>query len=711
MKKFACIYLIICAISTSIYAQNVGIGTVTPTATLDINGDLVLRVGDITISDSMVISLDLNTVRYSNYRIWTDAPYSPIIIRGIDAGTDGRVVTLYNRTGNSDLQFNNDDTASTSGNKILTGTNADLILYAGGILTLQYDTSVQRWVVNSSNQLSATSANEPMWLLSGNSGTNTAEHFLGTTDSLPLRIRLNNLWAGELNAGTRNYFIGDSAGISTTTGIKNIGIGSKVLRNNTIGSWNTAVGAQALTQSEGGNYNAAFGFSALDSTTYGSNNSAFGTQALRFNKGGSLNTAVGVNSLYQSRYASWNTSVGAYALFHSQTGIGNATLGVFTLYSNISGNNNVAVGNSAMNSNRSGSSNTAVGTNAMYSDTSGNFNTAIGAHSLVSNKRTNSNTAIGSFALYNHKINDFSTAVGAYALYFDTSGYYNTSIGYASLYSNRKGVGNTALGHGAIYSNTTGSYNTGVGYAALVSSETGSHNTAVGDSSQYSNTIGSKNTAIGKQALYHIVGGVGNTAVGYNSGTDPGSPNTNNTVSIGNDGYLNAATNQAFMGNLSTTWIGGNVPWATYSDSRVKTNISEDVKGLDFITRLRPVTYYRSIKAMTDITGNQEVEDYPEKYDIEKIKFTGFLAQEVEKAANDAGYDFSGVTNPGKINGLYTLSYEQFVVPLVKAVQELNHKLEEKVSIVNLELAALKSDNETLKQRVEKIEAFLLIKE
>ena len=34
------------------------------------------------------------------------------------------------------------------------------------------------------------------------------------------------------------------------------------------------------------------------------------------------------------------------------------------------------------------------------------------------------------------------------------------------------------------------------------------------------------------------------------------------------------------------------------------------------------------------------------QYDIQKIQFTGFLAQEVEKAAKQINYDFSGVDVP-----------------------------------------------------------------
>ena len=56
--------------------------------------------------------------------------------------------------------------------------------------------------------------------------------------------------------------------------------------------------------------------------------------------------------------------------------------------------------------------------------------------------------------------------------------------------------------------------------------------------------------------------------------------------------------------------------------------------------------------------------------DIEKIRMTGFIAQEVEQASNDCGYDFSGVEKPQTADGLYGLRYSEFVVPLVKAVQE-----------------------------------------
>jgi hypothetical protein len=49
---------------------------------------------------------------------------------------------------------------------------------------------------------------------------------------------------------------------------------------------------------------------------------------------------------------------------------------------------------------------------------------------------------------------------------------------------------------------------------------------------------------------------------------------------------------------------------------------------------------------------------------------TGFLAQEVEKAAGAINYKFSGVDKPTNAETMYGLRYAEFVPVLVKALQE-----------------------------------------
>ena len=80
------------------------------------------------------------------------------------------------------------------------------------------------------------------------------------------------------------------------------------------------------------------------------------------------------------------------------------------------------------------------------------------------------------------------------------------------------------------------------------------------------------------------------------------------------------------------------------------------------------------MQAMDDwwVRTYQKEKKSKEELNIEKeqIRYSGFIAQEVEAAANDVGYDFSGVDAPKNDKDFYGLRYAEFVVPLVKAMQE-----------------------------------------
>ena len=91
--------------------------------------------------------------------------------------------------------------------------------------------------------------------------------------------------------------------------------------------------------------------------------------------------------------------------------------------------------------------------------------------------------------------------------------------------------------------------------------------------------------------------------------------------------------------------------------------------------------------------GNKkQTPDWPGKYDIEKIRMSGFSAQDVYNASKSIGYDFNGVDIP-KDNGLMSLRYAEFVVPLVKAVQEQQLLIEKQQKLID-----------DLLKRVEKLE-------
>ncbi len=581
---------------------------------------------------------------------------------------------------------------------------------------LLYDTTTSGFWFHNGSAWAQLSGTGNGWNLTGNSGTNPATNFIGTTDNQPLRFRVNNAWAGEIHPSTGNVFFGLGAGASNSGGQSNTAIGTHSLFSNASGYDNTANGNYALNFNTTGFDNTANGSSSLFFNTTGNNNTAMGVNAVNGNTTASQNTGIGNNALFTQSFSNggtaWisgntaigyaalyanqptstsnginNTAVGNLALTANTTGWDNTGIGVTALYTNTTGIENTAIGRQSLFYNTNGSDNTATGYKALRNNTTGSNNTANGNQALQTNTTGNNNTANGVTALYANSTGDNNTANGNEALFSNSSGIgntasgrqalranstanYNTAHGYQALYSNTTGSANTATGANALNNNSIGNSNTANGQTALYANTSGIINTAIGESALNSNTTGSRNTAIGAAALSNNVGGSDNIAIGVASGIHPNTPNVYNTISIGNDDMLNAYQNQVFIGNTSTGFIGGKVPWSVISDERVKNNIVEDVMGLSFILKLRPVTYHINNDAITSLTGSKKTPDFPGKYDSEKTKYSGFLAQEVEQACKDAGYDFSGYAAPKNQWGFYTLSYEQFVVPLVKAVQE-----------------------------------------
>ena len=238
------------------------------------------------------------------------------------------------------------------------------------------------------------------------------------------------------------------------------------------------------------------------------------------------------------------------------------------------------------------------------------------------------------------------------------------AIGYNA---NAAGYQSVALGTSA--QATLNNHTIAIGYDAQASAY---ESIAIGASSR-TTSLNNQNIAIGVSAS---ASGYQATAIGNGS-----SATAQNSMALGNGASVSTA-NYISIGNTSISAIRGQVSFSTFSDGRFKTNIHSDVPGLSFITKLRPVTYTWNIRRLNNYTSNgiknvayneNEENAINEK---EKIRYTGFIAQEVEKAANETGYDFSGVIKPKSNKDLYSLSYAEFVVPLVKAVQELNERNE-----------------------------------
>ncbi len=83
--------------------------------------------------------------------------------------------------------------------------------------------------------------------------------------------------------------------------------------------------------------------------------------------------------------------------------------------------------------------------------------------------------------------------------------------------------------------------------------------------------------------------------------------------------------------------------------------------------------------------------------DKKQVVYTGFVAQDVYQAAQSVGYNFSGVDKPkDDQQSFYGLRYGDFVVPLVKAVQELSAQVD-----------SLQAVNANLNNRLTQVEQVL----
>jgi len=310
----------------------------------------------------------------------------------------------------------------------------------------------------------------------------------------------------------------------------------------------------------------------------------------------------------------------------------------------------------------------------------------------------------------------------------DYSNRQNTFIGYQAGSSNTMGSRNTANGYQALSSNTTGDNNTANGYQALFSNTTGSRNTANGREALFSNTTGSRNTANGYQALYNNETGNRNTALGDMAGWGASDISFIQCTFIGSNSYPTVArtnvtmlgygianaqctgSNQVLLGNTAVTQIRAQVTGITaYSDKRFKSNISEDVKGLDFIMRLRPVSYNTNPEILHQIWGTPD--SLVKKIDHSQIKntrFIGLLAQEVHEAMKQSGYtSFTGIDIPRNEKEVYSLRYVDFVMPMIKAIQEQQSMIEAQQKEIQTQKAQIQNliqENETLRAQRTEIE-------
>lgn len=352
---------------------------------------------------------------------------------------------------------------------------------------------------------------------------------------------------------------------------------------------------------------------------------------------------------------------------------------------------NIYIGKNVANSHGDAAYNVYIGQNVAQNLPEGVNNVAIGKEALMNGPSPENVVAIGHKALAQAGGNyvDGSIAIGDRA--GETAKLRAIYIGQQAGSVN-DGIENIFIGNLAGINKTTGGYNTYIGNSAGYYSGSGYHNTLIGAQSGYNLSTGVRNTLIGHRAGYNVEDSQNHTLVGNEADVE----STYFSCTAIGAFALGTATHQARIGNSFTTSIGGYAGWTNVSDGRFKQNVQENVPGLDFITNLRPVTYQLDIDALhqfLDISEEGRDRYEESKNSKESIVQTGFIAQEVEQLASDLGFSFSGVDEPKNERDHYGLRYAEFVVPLVKAVQEQQEQIE-----------SLQKENLQLKEQVDALD-------
>ena len=293
----------------------------------------------------------------------------------------------------------------------------------------------------------------------------------------------------------------------------------------------------------------------------------------------------------------------------------------------------------------------------MDSNTDGEFNDAFGRDALGAGSGFDNCCAFGNSAL---KMNnaDNNTAFGFVALGANTGGVQNCAFGTSALDANTTADNNNAFGHVALGKSTTATKNCAFGKSAGQEVTTGGSNTLIGHDAGGNVTTGDSNVFVGRSSGVAVTTGANNICIGVSAEVDDAS--ATNRIVIGRS--ISAGANDTFRfgksGNVVINNFTSNATFTRNSDVSLKKDVltNEDC-GLDFINDLRTVTF----KWIDDRSY--------------KEKMYGFIAQEVKAALDKHNItDFNGWTQE-KEGGLQGISYEMFVMPLVKAVQELSAKV------------------------------------
>ena len=361
----------------------------------------------------------------------------------------------------------------------------------------------------------------------------------------------------------------------------------------------------------------------------------------------------------------------------------NSAFGFTALDAITTGDKNVAIGYQALTAAQTTQDSVVIGVQAGAALTGGSTNIIIGVNALDTATTCDENIAIGAHSL-GGSLDDATRNVcmGRYTGESITTGDNNTFIGHDAGSDQTTAGGNTFIGYKCGHGPTTGGSNNAVGSDSLAALTSGYYNNAIGSGSLYSVTEGHNNIAIGHDSGSTVTTGDHNTYIGYK--TKASGTNVDNEIIIGHGvhttNFTAGGTGTIKMGmhnnNINNTFTS-NANWSHSSDERWKKNIADNPIGLDFINDLRTVTYnWRAFSEIDPSLSEYNAEDT--KYPHPGIQH-GMIAQEVRTAMDKHGIEEFGGWYEDKLHEdkQQGISESMYVIPLIKAVQELSAKVKD----------------------------------
>lgn len=495
----------------------------------------------------------------------------------------------------------------------------------------------------------ATGGGSNGWNLTGNTSTDPAFNFIGTTDAQPFIGKANGQQVFRFSPATNSTLLGYQAGYADANG----------------GDKNHFIGYQS------GFFNTSFnnhfdGYQAGYKNTSGYSNQFSGFQAGYNNTTGTNNLFVGALAGYANTTKSNNHFIGFGAGFANTLGADNHFSGYEAGGSNTQGNSNHFEGNHAGYKNTTGSNNHFVGYNAGYNNTTGLNNFFEGYNAGLNNTTANNNYFSGNSAGKANTTGELNTFSGVAAGSSNNSGSYNVFNGTLAGSANYSGDKNVFIGYSAGNNNTFGSGNVFLGNKAGFS-ETGSNRLYVANSEtttpliygEFDNSLlkvnGIQEIKVNKTASSAL------TLTGYNSDNctlkfqAPGvSPETWEIYSR----YAFVPADLVFAANggvklrmtsSGNVYVNGYV--TDYSDKSLKKNIIPLQNSLQKLLKLGGYTYNWIDKARSQ---NQQI---------------GVIAQEVES-------QFPELVDTDK-DGIKSVAYGHLVPVLIEAIKEQQAQIDE----------------------------------